>query len=73
MGIKAGKILINDRAVDKNTLMKNRNLSLVDQVSRERGLPIKSKSSEIVVVEDGIEKLIGKKSKYVNDLTNREE
>ena len=73
MGIKAGKVVINDSAIDKTTLMQNRNISLVDQVSREKATPIKTKSAKIVVEENGVEKIVYKKSKYLDDLTNKGE
>ena len=70
MAITAKKIVINDNVVDKQTLMKNRNISLVDQISRENATPIKTKSAKISVIEDGVEKVIYKSSKYLDDLTN---
>ena len=73
MGIKAGKVVISDKVVDKATLMQNRNISLVDQVSREKATPIKTKSAKIVVEENGVEKIVYKKSKYLDDLTNKGE
>jgi hypothetical protein len=69
MAIKAGKIVINDKAVDKETLMQNRNISLVEKISREKATPIKTKSAKISVIEDGVEKVVYKTSKYLDDLT----
>jgi hypothetical protein len=69
MAITAKKIVINDQSVDKKTLMKNRNISLVDQISREKATPIKTKSAKISVIEDGVEKVVYKTSKYLDDLT----
>ena len=73
MGIKAGKVVVNDKGIDKATLMQNRNISLVEKVSRENATPIKTKSAKIVVEEDGVEKVVYKKSKYLDDLTNKGE
>lgn len=73
MGIKAGKVVVNEKAVDKATLLQNRNISLVDQISREKATPIKTKSDKIVVEENGVEKIVYKKSKYLDDLTNKGE
>lgn len=73
MGIKAGKVVVNDKGIDKATLMQNRNISLVEKVSRENATPIKTKSAKIVVEEGGVEKVVYKKSKYLDDLTNKGE
>lgn len=73
MGIKAGKVVVNDKGIDKATLMQNRNISLVEKVSRENATPIKTKSAKIVVEESGVEKVVYKKSKYLDDLTNKGE
>ena len=73
MAISAGKVVVNDKALDKETLLKNRNISLVDQVSREQATPIKTKSSKITVIENGVEKVVYKSSKYLDDLTNKGE
>jgi hypothetical protein len=69
MAIKAGKVVVNEKAVDKKTLMQNRNISLVDQISRETATPIKTKSAKISVIENGVEKVVYKTSKYLDDLT----
>ena len=69
MAIKAGKIVINEKPVDKETLMQNRNISLVEKISREKATPIKTKSAKITVIEDGVEKVVYKTSKYLDDLT----
>lgn len=73
MAIKAGKVIVNEKALDKGTLMKNRNISLVDQISRENAVPIKTKSAKITVIENGIEKVVYKSSKYLEDLTEKGE
>lgn len=69
MAIKAGKVVIADRPNDPKKLMQNRNISLVEKVSRENATPIKTKSAKITVVEDGVEKTVYKTSKYLDDLT----
>ena len=73
MAIKAGKVIVNEKALDKGTLMKNRNISLVDQISRENATPIKTKSAKITVIENGVEKVVYKSSKYLEDLTKKGE
>ncbi len=69
MGITAGKVVINDKVADKKTLMETRNISLVNQISREKATPIKQKSAKISVIENGVEKEVYKTSKYLEDLT----
>lgn len=69
MAIKANKVIVNDSPIDRRSLMQNRNISLVDQFSRETATPIKTKSAKISVIEDGVEKVIYKSSKYLDDLT----
>lgn len=73
MAIKAGKVVVNDKAVDKKTLMQNRNISLVGQFSRDKATPIKTKSAKISVIENGVEKVVYKSSKYLDDLTKKGE
>jgi len=69
MDITAGKVVIYDKVVDKKTLMQTRNISLVDQISREKATPIKQTSNKISVIENGVEKEVFKTSKYLEDLT----
>ena len=73
MGITAGKVVINDKALDKKSLMEVRNVSLVDKISREQSTPIKTKSAKITVTENGVEKVVYKTSKYLKDLTEKGE
>ena len=73
MGITAGKVVINDKALDKKSLMEVRNVSLVEKVSREQATPIKTKSAKITVTENGVEKVVYKTSKYLKDLTEKGE
>jgi hypothetical protein len=73
MAITAGKVIVNDKALDKKTLMENRNISLVEKISRENATPIKSKSAKITVIENGVEKVVYKSSKYLEDLTKKGE
>ena len=73
MGITAGKVVINDKALDKKSLMEVRNVSLVEKISREQATPIKTKSAKITVTENGVEKVVYKTSKYLKDLTEKGE
>ena len=73
MAIKVGKIVVSDRPNDPKTLMQDRNISLVEKVSREKATPIKTKSAKITVTESGVEKTVYKTSKYLDDLTNKGE
>lgn len=73
MAIKVGKIVVSDRPNDPKTLMQDRNISLVEKVSREKATPIKTKSVKITVTESGVEKTVYKTSKYLDDLTNKGE
>ena len=73
MGITAGKVVINDKALDKKSLMEVRNVSLVEKISREQSTPIKTKSAKITVTENGVEKVVYKTSKYLKDLTEKGE
>ena len=71
MGITAGKVVINDKVADKKTLMETRNISLVNQISREKATPIRQTSNKISVTENGVEKEVYKTSKYLEDLTKK--
>lgn len=73
MAIKVGKIVVSDRPNDPKVLMQDRNISLVEKVSREKATPIKTKSVKITVTESGVEKTVYKTSKYLDDLTNKGE
>ena len=73
MGIKAGKIIVNDKSVDKKTMMENRNISLVSEISRDKAIPYKSSSPKISVNENGVEKIVYRQSKYLDDLTKKGE
>lgn len=73
MVIKATKIVINDVAVDKKTLLNDRNISLVEKVSRKQATKLPVKSKQIKVIENGVEKVVYKNSKYLEDLTKKGE
>jgi hypothetical protein len=73
MAIKAGKVVINDVVADKKTLMNERNISIAEKVSRKNAATFPTKSKQVTVIENGIEKVVYKNSKYLEDLTTKGE